>query len=336
VGSSDRPRARKSLAVSDPDDPPNPPPRSSERPQLKAALAFAAVYLIWGSTYLAIRVGVRSIPPFLMSGCRFVGAGGMLYALLRLRGTPAPSRGEWARASIAGGLMLTMGNGLVTWAERRVPSNLAALIVAAVPLYMALLDWARPGGTPPARRVLIGIGIGACGMALLVSGDRGSSSGISMVGVGAILVSGLAWSAGSLYARHARMHRHPVMAAAQQMLAGGAAMLAIASLRGEPAVIARASPTAEGALALAYLTLFGSLVAFSAFGWLVKATSTARLSTIAYVNPVVAVILGWAILDEHLETRAITGAVLILAAVIAMTAQVPARRTGGALTRGRA
>src|SRR5262249_51495167 len=154
----------------DPEEPPNQPPRPSEGNELRMALAFAAVYLIWGSTYLAIRVGVRSIPPFLLSGCRFVGAGGVLYALLRLRGTPAPSLGEWARAAIAGVLMLTTGNGLVTWAERLVPSNLAALIVAAVPLYMALLDWARPGGTPPARRVLIGIGIGAGGMALLVSG----------------------------------------------------------------------------------------------------------------------------------------------------------------------
>jgi drug/metabolite transporter (DMT)-like permease len=260
----------------------------------------------------------------------------MLYALLRLRGTPAPSRGEWARAAIAGVLMLTTGNGLVTWAERRVPSNFAALIVAAVPLYMALLDWARPGGAPPARRVLVGIGIGACGMALLVSGGRGSSSEVSMIGIGAILVSGLAWSAGSLYARYGRMHRHPVMAAAQQMLAGGAAMLAIASLRGEPAAVVHSGVTAESALALAYLTLFGSFVAFSAFGWLVKTTSTARLSTVAYVNPVVAVILGWLILDERLGTRAIAGATLILAAVVAMTVRVPAARAATAAARGRA
>jgi drug/metabolite transporter (DMT)-like permease len=294
------------------------------------------VYLIWGSTYLAIRVGVRSIPPFLMSGCRFVGAGGALYALLRFRGTPAPSRGEWARASIAGLLMLTIGNGLVTWAERRVPSNLAALIVAAVPFYMALLDWVRPGGTAPAPRDLIGIAIGASGMALLVSGGREGASEVTVVGMGALLVSGLAWSAGSLYSRYGRMHRHPVMAAAQQMLAGGAAMLAIASLRGEPLTVAHAGVTAEGALALSYLTLFGSLVAFSAFGWLVKATSTARLSTVAYVNPVVAVILGWALLDERLGTRAITGALLILAAVIAMTLRFPARLRGAAAVRGRA
>jgi drug/metabolite transporter (DMT)-like permease len=219
--------------------------------------------------------------------------------------------------------MLTTGNGLVTWAERRVPSNLAALIVAAVPLYMALLDWLRPGGTPPARRVLVGIGIGAGGMALLVSGGRESSSEVSAVGIGAILVSGLAWSAGSLYARYGRMHAHPVMAAAQQMLAGGAAMLAIASLRGEPSAVARGGVTTESALALTYLTLFGSLVAFSAFGWLVKATTTARLSTVAYVNPLVAVVLGWAVLDERLGARAIVGASLILAAVLAMTVRGP-------------
>jgi drug/metabolite transporter (DMT)-like permease len=197
-----------------------------------------------------------------------------------------------------------------------------------VPLYMSLLDWVRPGGTPPARRVLIGIGIGAGGMALLVSGGRESSSEVSAVGLGAILVSGLAWSAGSLYARYGRMHAHPVMAAAQQMLAGGAAMLVIASLRGEPSAVARAGITAESAVALSYLTIFGSLVAFSAFGWLVRATTTARLSTVAYVNPVVAVVLGWAVLDERLGTRAIAGASLILTAVIAMAARAPESRTG--------
>jgi drug/metabolite transporter (DMT)-like permease len=158
----------------------------------------------------------------------------------------------------------------VTWAEKQVPSNLAALMVSAVPLYIALLDWLRPGGTPPARRVMIGIGIGAAGMALLVSGGHEVSRGVSALGIGAILISGLAWSAGSLYARYGRMHAHPVMAASQQMLAGVAAMLVIAALRGEPAILARTGVTAESALALAYLTVFGSFVAFSAFGWLVR------------------------------------------------------------------
>jgi drug/metabolite transporter (DMT)-like permease len=289
-------------------------------------LAFAAVYLIWGSTYLAIRVGVRSLPPFLLSGCRFVGAGGRLYILLRARGTRAPRRDEWVRAAVAGLLMLTVGNGLVTWAEKQVPSNLAALIVAAVPLYIALLEWARPGGSPPSRRVLVGIGVGAGGMALLVSGGRESSHEVTTLGIGAILLSGLSWSAGSLYSRYGRMHPHPVMAAAQQMLAGGAAMLIIAALRGDPVAVAHTGVTADSAVALAYLTVFGSLVAFSAFGWLVKATTPARLSTTAYVNPVVAVVLGWALLDEHLSARALWGAAFIVCAVVVMTVPLPVRR----------
>ena len=291
--------------------------------RLLTLLAFAAVYVIWGSTYLAIRVGVRSLPPFLLSGTRFVAAGGLLYAFLRVRGTQAPTAAEWARAAIAGVLMLTAGNGLVTWAEKQVPSNLAALIVSAVPLYMALLDWARPGGARPARRVLVGIGVGAAGMALLVSGGRQTSHEASAIAVGAILLSGLCWAAGSLYARYGRLHPHPVMAASQQMLAGGAVMLAISALRGEPRVVAHAGVSAESALALGYLTLFGSVVAFSAFGWLVRATTPARLSTVAYVNPMVAVVLGWAILGERLGPRALGGAALIVCAVLVMT--LPAR-----------
>jgi drug/metabolite transporter (DMT)-like permease len=296
----------------DPDD-------SNNNRRLLMVLAFAAVYLIWGSTYLAIRIGVRSLPPFLMSGVRFVSAGGLLYALLRARGTPAPTRAEWARAAIAGLLMLTAGNGLVTWAEKAVPSNLTALIVAAVPLYIAVLDWARPGGTRPSARVLAGIALGATGMALLVSGGRQTAHETSALAIGGILLSGLCWSAGSLYARYGAMHAHPVMAAAQQMLTGGTAMLVISALRGDPAAVARDGVKLESLLALAYLTVFGSFVAFSAFGWLVKATTPARLSTTAYVNPVVAVVLGWALLGERLGPRALAGAATIVCAVLVMT-----------------
>jgi len=288
-------------------------------------LAFAAVYIIWGSTYLAIRVGVRAWPPFLMSGLRFVTAGSLLYALLRVRGVRAPARAEWGHAAIAGLLMLTGGNGLVTLAEKQVPSNLTALLVAAVPLHMALLDWARPGGKPPRRRVVIGIGVGAAGMALLVSGGRAMSHDVSALAIGAILLSGVVWAAGSLYARYGALNAHPVMAAAQQMLTGGAAMLLISAARGEPGVVARTGVTAESALALAYLTIFGSLVAFSAFGWLIKATTPARLSTVAYVNPLVAVVLGWAILGERLGARAIAGAAMIVCAVLVMTLPKRAR-----------
>jgi drug/metabolite transporter (DMT)-like permease len=312
--------------VSDPDPETDDDPDESRRRRWKLALAFAAIYVIWGSTYLAIRVGVRSLPPFAMSGSRFICAGGILYALLRARGATAPTRRQWANAAVAGLLMLTAGNGLVTWAEQQVPSNLTALLVAAVPLYVAVLDWLRPGGTPPTRRVLVGIALGACGMALLVSGGKASAHGATALGVGAILVSGLCWAAGSLYSRYGGMHGNPVMAAAQQMLAGGVAMWIVSLSRGELARLSPAAFTPASTLAFVYLTLMGSLVAFSAYGWLVKESTPARLSTTAYVNPVVAVILGRVFLDERLGGRALAGALLILGAVAVMTLGRPGRR----------
>jgi len=238
---------------------------------------------------------------------------------VRARGVAAPTRREWASAGLAGLLMLTLGNGLVTWAEKQIPSNLTALLVAAVPLHMAVLDWLRPRGTPPARRVVLGIFVGAAGMALLVSGGKHAQTAASPLAVAAILVSGVCWAAGSLYARYGTMHRDPIMTAAQEMLVGGVVMLLVSAARGEPQHLALASVSRESVVALAYLTLFGSLVAFSAFGWLVKATTPARLSTTAFVNPLVAVILGWAILGETLAPRALGGAALILCAVVVMT-----------------
>jgi drug/metabolite transporter (DMT)-like permease len=300
-------------------------------PLLVQVLAFAAIYLIWGSTYLAIRVGVRSLPPFLMAGCRFVVAGSALYAIMRARGVARPTARNWVRGGVAGLLMLTAGNGLVTWAEQRTASNLAALLVAAVPIYVALLDWLRPGGVAPQRRVLIGIGVGALGMALLVlreqpSGPGGAGGSGDLAATLALLLSGLCWAAGSLYSRYGTMHANPLMAAAQQMIVGGATQLLLSVVRGEPGRLSADALSGESLLAFAYLTIFGSLVAFSAFGWLVKASTPARLSTTAYVNPVVAVILGWAILGETLSARAVAGALLILCAVVVMTVTVPLRR----------
>ena len=278
---------------------------------------------------MAIRVGVRSLPPFLMAGCRFVIAGGILYTIMRARGVRAPTLAEWGRAAVAGLLMLTAANGLVTWAEIHIASNLAALFIAAVPLYVALLDWLRPGGVAPKRRVWIGIAVGAAGMALLVMRDGSSgASGApnSAAAVVALLLSGLCWAAGSLYSRYGAMHPHPLMAAAQQMLAGGVAQLLLSLASGEPGRLSLASLSTQSLLAFAYLTLAGSLVAFTAFGWLVKASTPARLSTNAYVNPVVAVVLGWLLLGEQLAPRALAGAGLIVCAVVVMTVSLPSRR----------
>ena len=320
MSESENPRAtpapahHRATAAADPSgDLPGP------RHQLVVALAFAAIYLIWGSTYLGIRIAVSSIPPFLMAGSRNFLAGTILFTLLRTRGVAAPTAAEWRDAAITGLLMLGVGNGLVTWAEQTVPSNLAALLVAVVPIYTALLDWARPGGQRPARAVLVGITVGFAGMLLLVLPERGAFAVPRGAGVVAVLVSAFGWSVGSLRARYARRHAHSGMVSAQMMLAGGSALLVTALVRGE---VARFSPAAlawQSALAFAYLTLIGSLVAFSAFGWLVARTSPALISTTAYVNPMVAVILGWLLLGERLSARALSGATLIIAAVIAMT-----------------
>jgi len=303
----------------EPDQPPRPPSAAAARRRLLQVLAFATVYVIWGSTYLAIRVAVRSIPPFLMAGCRNLLAGAVLFAALRARGTAAPSRREWMHAAVPGLLMLTVGNGLVSWAEKLVPSNLTALLVAAVPLYVAILDWLRPGGARPRRVVLLGIAIGFAGMVLLAVPGRGGAHGPAVLGVVAVFVSGAAWAAGTLYARYGVRHPSTLMPAAQHMLIGGAALLAVSLAKGDPARLSASAITWQSAVAFGYLVVFGSLVAFSAYGWLVVASTPARLSTTAYVNPVVAVVLGWLLLDESLGGRALAGAALIVLAVVVMT-----------------
>jgi drug/metabolite transporter (DMT)-like permease len=292
---------------------------------VRVPLAFGAVYLIWGSTYLAIRIAVESIPPFLMAGTRFVLAGGLLYLGLRVSGVRAPTRAEWGHAGLAGVLMLTLGNGAVTWAEESgVASNLAALLVAAVPLDIALLDWLRPGGRRPARHVLLGIAVGFGGMVLLVIPDHAAvtAPGRGTAGaVLAILLGGVGWAVGSLYARYGVRHRHTTMVSAQHMLMAGATLLLIGVAHGEaaPGRLALAAISGKSVLAFAYLTIFGSLVAFSAYGWLLVVSTPAKLSTAAYVNPVIAVILGWLVLHEALTRRALLGAALIILAVAVMT-----------------
>jgi drug/metabolite transporter (DMT)-like permease len=294
------------------------------RPSLASAragvlLAFAAVYLIWGSTYLGIRVAVQSLPPFLLAGARSFSAGALMLLVLRLRGARAPSALEWRRAALAGVLMLSLGNGLVTWAETYVPSNLAALSIAAVPSYVALLDWLRPGGTRPTRRVMIGVLIGLLGMLLLLRPDPAALSTSSRLPQLALVLAGAAWAVGSLYARYQKLYPNAAVAGAQEMLAGGGALLLVSLLRGEWHGFTPSAVTAQGWFAFAYLTVFGSMVAFSAYSWLVGNASPAHVSTTAYVNPAVAVVLGWLVLGEPLQPATLTGGALILCAVLVMT-----------------
>jgi drug/metabolite transporter (DMT)-like permease len=283
--------------------------------------AFAAVYVIWGSTYLGIHIAVETIPPFLLAGCRSLLAGTLLLAYQLARGARVPNRGEWARSAVAGLSLLAAGNGLVTLAEIDMPSNLAALMIAGVPAYVALLDWWRPGGVRPSRRVLFGVVLGSLGMVLLVRPDPDTLSPRHWYGVTLMLLAGWAWAFGSLYSRYTPKHPSPAVAGAQQMTSGGAAMLLIGAGRGEIGQLSLSAVSLESALAFVYLTVFGSMLAFSAFNWLVTQTTPAQLATTAYVNPLVALVLGWVVLGETLHPVSLAGAALILAAVFVMLAR---------------
>ena len=292
----------------------------SKAPRGLVIAAFAAIYLIWGSTYLGIRFAVESLPPFLMGGARFLAAGLMLYAWLRATGTPAPSRVNWWHAALASALMLGVGNGGVNWAEQKVSSGLAALIIAGTPLWFALFDWLRPGGTRPTLQTVLGIAVGFAGVLTLVGSRSVLRGGAGdFMGVVALVCASVAWAVGSLYTKYAPKPESPMMVAAQQMIAGGI-ILALGGLgMGETLDTTRVST--RSLAAFVYLTFIGSLVGFSTYAWLLKATTPARLSTYAYVNPVIAVFLGWALGGETLTGQMLAAAAVIVLGVVIITAR---------------
>jgi drug/metabolite transporter (DMT)-like permease len=305
-----------------------PDTRPQARPASRAEvlLAFAAVYVLWGSTYLAIRFGVETIPPFLLAGLRHLTAGALLYAWMRARGTPRPQPRHWRSAAVIGGLMLLGGNGLVTWAEQRVPSGLAALIVASVPLWMTVLDGLqrreRPHGV-----VLLGLAMGLAGIAFLVAPGRFAGGGhVDPLGAAALLTAALLWAIGSLQSRRVPLPSSTLLATAMEMVAGGAILLAVAGATGEWGASSLATASTRSLAALAYLIVAGSLLGFSAYIFLLGATTPARVSTYAYVNPVVAVFLGWLFAGEPVTLRTLVSAAVIVAAV-ALIIRHGARRT---------
>ena len=290
-------------------------PETARRPRVEIALAFAAVYVLWGSTYLAIRIGVETIPPFLMAGLRHLTAGVLLYAWMRLRGTPRPEARHWRSAAIVGGLLLLGGNGLVTWAEQRVPSGLAALIVASVPLWMTAIDSVlrreRPHGV-----VLAGLAMGLGGIGFLAAPGRFAGGGhVDPLGAVALLCAALFWAMGSLVSRRVALPSATFLATAMEMMAGGVILLAVAGATGEVGAASFSAVSARSLLALGYLVVAGSLVGFSAYIFLLGATTPARVSTYAYVNPIVAVSLGWLLAGESVTPRTLVAAAVIVAAV---------------------
>lgn len=282
----------------------------------RLVLAFASVYLIWGSTYLAILFAIETIPPFLMAGIRFLAAGTILYAWVRIRRGLKPEPHHWPSAAVVGGLMLLGGNGGVVWAEQRVPSGLAALLIATVPLWMALLDWVRPHGLSPTKRGFIGLALGFAGAIVLVGpGEIIGGGRVDPVGTGVLLFASLSWAIGSLRSRGARLPKSPLLATAMQMLAGGVLLSCVGLMTGEAARFDAGAVSTRSLLSLFYLIVFGSLVGFSAYIWILRKTTLARASTYAYVNPVVAVLLGWALADEPLTFRTLLATGVIVSGV---------------------
>jgi drug/metabolite transporter (DMT)-like permease len=282
--------------------------------------AFAAVYVIWGSTYLAIRFAVQTLPPLLMASARFILAGLIVLVWARLRdGAAWPNRVEWRVGLISGALLLLGGNGGVSWAEQRVPSGIAALLVAVVPVFMVLLEWLRPGGRRPSAAVFVGVGLGLAGLALLVGPESLRGGGSDAIGALVLVLASLSWAAGSLYTKFAPKATSGTMATGTQMLAGGLALLIASVIAGEPARLDLAHASTASLIAFVYLLTFGSLIGFTAYVYLLSHTTAAKASTYAYVNPVVAVLLGWAIGHESVTKRTVLAAAVILAGVAIIT-----------------
>ena len=292
------------------------PSRPARLSQLVAG--FAVVYLVWGSTFLGIKFAVETIPPFLMAACRFLASGAILFAFLRLRGVAAPTARQWRFGAWTGALLLTGGNGLVTWGTQTVPSGKAALIIATTPLWMVLLEWLLYRGERPSVRVWVGLAAGFVGAALLVH-PSGDASGGTVAGFVALFAAPVCWSAGSLESRRLRPSEDPILTSAMQMLAGGALMLVVGSLLGEWPVLMERTISTQSLLALAYLTVFGGIIAFTTYAWLLRVASPTAVSTYAYVNPLVAVLLGWLVVEEEVDARVGVAALMILGAVVLIT-----------------
>jgi len=286
------------------------------RPGWLVPLAFGLVYVLWGSTYLAIKLAIETIPPFVMAGARFLIAGGLLYAVARLLGAPRPARGEWGPASIVGLFLLLGGNGLVVLGQKTVPSGLASLIVAGVALWMALFDALRPGGKWPTLPAAVGLLGGFAGVALLIGPWSG---GVHPWGALALVGATISWALGSIYARGARLPKSPFIATAVEMMAGGAALLVLSLVTGQSAQLDFSTISMKSVAAMAYLLVFGSIVAFTAYVWLLSVKPASLVATYAYVNPVVAVALGALFAGEAMGPRTLVAAAFIVASVAVIT-----------------
>ncbi len=281
--------------------------------------AFASIYTVWGSTYLAIRYAVETMPPFVMGGSRFLISGVLLYAWSRSRGAPRPTLRQWRNATIAGGFLLLGGNGGVVWAEQTVSSGMTALLVSILPFWLVIIEWARPPRRRPSAAVLIGLVVGFLGLVVLIGpGDIGAN-GVSLLGAIVLILASLSWAIGSFWSRDADMPESGLLTTGMEMLGGGALLFLAGVVFGELRGLDVSAISRASWVGWIYLIVFGSLIGFTSYIWLLDKVSPAHLGTYAYVNPVVAVILGWAIAGETFSLRTGIAAVIVICAVALIT-----------------
>ncbi len=288
-------------------------------------VAIAILYVVWGSTYLGIRIAVETIPPFLLAGARFGLAGLVIIvvALIRRRGRiPFPTRREWRDMTIVGAALMVGGMGLVALGEQTVPSGIAALLIAMMPLWVAVFGRVLFGERLP-RVAIAGVAIGLVGVGILVGPSTSAAESFDPGGVAALLLSPISWACGSLYSTHrARLPKDPLVATGGQMLAGAAILVVVAAVKGEYAGFRLDAVSQESLAAFVYLTFIGSLIAFTTYVWLLKVAPLPLIATYAYVNPIVAVVLGAIVLQEPITPRTIVaGAVIVFAVALIITAR---------------
>ncbi len=313
--------------MSSPAEPaPAPAASAGQPPAAEVMAAFAAIYFVWGSTFLAIRYAVETIPPFaMMAGrCLFGGAVLLVLGLIRERDPDWPTRREWGGALVIGTLLFVGCHGVLAYAEERVPSGIAALCLATIPLFVPLLAWALPDGRPPSRRRAGAFVVGFAGVALLVA-SQGTGGGLHATDAALLVGSALSWAAGTVATRVVPVPRSPVLGAAMPLLAGGIILVLVAAGSGELSSLHVNDVSGRSIAGLAYLVVFGTVLTFSAYVWLLRVVAPARVATYAFVNPAVAVVLGWAVAGESLTAGAVVASAVIVAAVaVAVSEREPA------------
>jgi drug/metabolite transporter (DMT)-like permease len=295
----------------------------------KVLLAFAIIYFVWGSTFLAIRVGVREVPPFLLAGMRFLVAGAVLYAGMRLKGTPSPAAREWGAAAFLAVLIFVFDYGLLFWAERRVPSGIAAVMMATIPVFMALSEIFIMKTQRLTGRLATALLVGVAGVVVLVSHSVSfGDTPIDTLGASALILASVSWSVASALTRKLPLPSEKAMSSGAQMLAGGILLTITAAFLGEFHGFHAQAVSLKAWLALAYLIVAGSIIGFTAYVWLLHHESPTKVGTYAYVNPVVAVIVGYVFGGEPLGARTVLGTLLVLVSVVVITTAKKVREAG--------